>query len=48
MVCNGLQCLATIGKTVHIAPSIVGMHHLDVHPMEIKQQLHCRFLTAQS
>ena len=48
MVYNGLQCLATIGKTARIAPSIVGMHHLDVHQMEVKQQQHCRFLTAQS
>lgn len=48
MVYNDLQCLATIGKTARIAPSIVRMHHLDVHQMEVKQQLHCSFLSAQS
>lgn len=48
MVYNDLQCLATIGKTARIAPSIVRMHHLDVDQMGVKQQLHCRFLTAQS
>ena len=48
MVYNDLQCLATIGKTARIAPSIGRMHHLDVHQMGVKQQLHCRFLIAQS
>jgi len=48
MVYNDLQCLATIGKTARIAPSIVRMHHLNVHQIGVKPQLHCRFLTAQS
>ena len=48
MVYNGLQCLATIGKTSRIAPSVVKMHCLDVRQLGVKQQLHCRFLTAQS